>query len=84
MKIGSDPNDTLGMMTAAFLEDASILIVESFFTSCFVMISAGVSNAVDAATAHQQADWKPTVMGRLIFGCLLKGNYQKRRMCKPL
>ncbi|MFC0559819.1 heme ABC transporter ATP-binding protein [Halalkalibacter alkalisediminis] len=70
---GLDPNDTLGMMTAAFLEDASILISKPSSPAIYVMISAGVSNAVDAATAHQQADWIP-VMGTINIWVFIEGN----------
>lgn len=56
-----DPHDTLAMMTAAKLEDASILRSAEDAPSILVMISAGTSNAVDASKAHQLPKWEATV-----------------------
>ncbi|WP_066151614.1 heme ABC transporter ATP-binding protein [Halalkalibacter krulwichiae] len=57
---GLDPKDTLGMMTAAMLDDASI-VVSKGEPAVMAIISAGASNAVDASVAYQQADWKPSI-----------------------
>jgi iron complex transport system ATP-binding protein len=59
-------------MTAAYLEDASILTSNQSSPSMLVMISAGVSNAVDAATAHKQADWIPA-MGTINIWVFIEG-----------
>ncbi|WP_227936137.1 heme ABC transporter ATP-binding protein [Alkalihalobacillus deserti] len=69
---GLKPNDTLGMMTAAYLEDASILMSKPDSPAILVMISAGVSNAVDAASAHKQADWIP-VIGTINIWVFIEG-----------
>ncbi|TWI54632.1 heme ABC transporter ATP-binding protein [Halalkalibacter nanhaiisediminis] len=58
---GIDANDTLTMMTAARLEDASIIRSGPDAPAILVMISAGTSNAVDASMAYKLADWKTTV-----------------------
>lgn len=58
---GLDDEDTLAMMTAARLEDASILRSENQSPALLVMISAGTSNAVDASCAHRLPDYAKTV-----------------------
>ncbi len=56
-----DANDTLAMMTAARLEDASILRSKMDAPLILVMISAGTSNAVDASKAHELKAYTTTV-----------------------
>jgi iron complex transport system ATP-binding protein len=68
-----DPNDTLGMMTAASLEDASINRSRSDGPSMLVVISAGVSNAVDASHAFHQVDWAPPI-GTINIWVFIEGN----------
>ncbi|WP_100407152.1 heme ABC transporter ATP-binding protein [Bacillus solitudinis] len=51
---GIDGSDVLGMMTAAMLEDA-VLLHSDKDIPILVMISAGVSNAVDASRAHEHS-----------------------------
>ncbi|WP_100372642.1 heme ABC transporter ATP-binding protein [Bacillus sp. FJAT-45037] len=49
---GLNSSDVLGMLTAAMLEDGVILRSEQEATKTLVMVTAGTSNAVDAARAH--------------------------------
>lgn len=59
--VGVDGTDALGMMTAAILEDVAITeaTYESFKVRVFV--TAGISNAVDAAKAHLRKRNEATV-----------------------
>ncbi|WP_096201011.1 heme ABC transporter ATP-binding protein [Bacillus sp. FJAT-45350] len=50
-----DDAEAVGMMTAAYLEDASFVKVNSNDISLFVMVTAGVGNAVDASKAYLQS-----------------------------
>ncbi|WP_270180082.1 adenosylcobinamide amidohydrolase [Alkalihalobacillus sp. CinArs1] len=44
-----DPVETVGMMTAVCLEDVSYQLIEDDGVSVFVVVTAGVGNAVDAS-----------------------------------
>lgn len=46
---GFEPAETVGMMTAVFLEDVVYQLYELDHFSIFVVVTAGVSNAVDAS-----------------------------------
>lgn len=46
---GIDPFETVGMMTAVRLEDVSYRLIEGEDVSVFIVVTAGVGNAVDAS-----------------------------------
>ena len=48
-KNGFEPSDAVGMMTAVVLDDVSFKYVEQGDFSVFVVVTAGVGNAVDAS-----------------------------------
>ncbi|KKK38555.1 iron ABC transporter ATPase [Mesobacillus campisalis] len=48
-KLGFEPGETVGMMTAVFLEDASFTFLKEEGFSILVVVTAGVGNAVDAS-----------------------------------
>ncbi|WP_075980463.1 adenosylcobinamide amidohydrolase [Bacillus massilinigeriensis] len=48
---GFDPADTVGMMTAVMLEDVIYKMYEGENFSVFIVVTAGVGNAVDASKA---------------------------------
>ncbi|WP_217586161.1 adenosylcobinamide amidohydrolase [Lentibacillus saliphilus] len=50
---GLDPNDTAGMMTAVHLEQAASGLFEGDGFSVFVMVTAGVGNALDVTQGEQ-------------------------------
>lgn len=50
--LGIDREETIGMMTAAILEDACFETVHEDDFSLLVVVTAGVSNAVDASKAY--------------------------------
>ncbi|MBM7649555.1 iron complex transport system ATP-binding protein [Bacillus ectoiniformans] len=54
---GFDCNETVGMMTAVFLDTAAFRLVEHEGASVFAMVTAGVGNAVDVSRAceHDRA-----------------------------
>jgi iron complex transport system ATP-binding protein len=47
--LGFEPGETVGMMTAVFLEDASFTFLKEESFSILVVVTAGVGNAVDAS-----------------------------------
>lgn len=49
---GFEPSETVGMMTAVFLEDLVYQKVEENDYSLFVVVTAGVGNAVDASKSE--------------------------------
>lgn len=51
---GIDSVETVAMMTAARLEDASFITMEEEEFTLFVTVTAGTSNAVDVSKAYQQ------------------------------
>ncbi|WP_371017796.1 adenosylcobinamide amidohydrolase [Pseudalkalibacillus sp. JSM 102089] len=50
---GIDPTETVGMMTAVRLEDVSYRLIEDEGVSVFVVVTAGVGNAVDASKSAE-------------------------------
>lgn len=50
---GFEPSETVGMMTAVFLEDVSYKYVVGSSFSILVVVTAGVGNAVDASKSEQ-------------------------------
>lgn len=50
---GFEPGETVGMMTAVFLDDVSYRFLNDDDFSIFVMVTAGVGNAVDASQSKQ-------------------------------
>ncbi|GAE35870.1 heme ABC transporter ATP-binding protein [Halalkalibacter akibai] len=60
-KRGVSSSDSLGMMTAAYLEDACFYNSEPESPSLLVVITAGASNAVDASQSFKRADWVQTI-----------------------
>jgi iron complex transport system ATP-binding protein len=50
---GFEPSETVGMMTAVILEDVSYKHFDGAGFSVFVVITAGVGNAVDASKSEQ-------------------------------
>jgi iron complex transport system ATP-binding protein len=52
---GFEPAETVGMMTAVFLEDASYQWYRKDDFSIFVVVTAGVSNAVDASKSEMHS-----------------------------
>ncbi|HHY71663.1 MAG TPA: ATP-binding cassette domain-containing protein [Bacillus bacterium] len=67
--IGIDPTYTVAMMTAAQLEDAAFRTIESEEFSIYVVVTAGVSNAVDVAKAYLRTDLprSPSTINTWIF-----------------
>lgn len=59
--LGIDHEETIGMMTAAILEDVCFETVEHEDFSLLVAVTAGISNAVDASKAYLQDDSIVTV-----------------------
>lgn len=51
-----DDEETIGMMTAANLEDAVFETIEEADFSLLVVVTAGLSNAVDAANAYRHEE----------------------------
>src|SRR5690625_3768614 len=51
---GFQPRDTVGMMTAVELEDASYLYLEEGNLSIFVVVTAGVGHAIDASLGKKE------------------------------
>jgi iron complex transport system ATP-binding protein len=52
---GFEPAETVGMMTAVFLEDAAYQMYEQDDLSIFDVVTAGVSNAVDASKSERHS-----------------------------
>lgn len=50
---GYEPSETVGMMTAVFLEDVSFTFLEQEDFSIFVVVTAGVGNAIDASNSDR-------------------------------
>ncbi len=50
---GIDPTETVGMMTAVLLEDVAYRLIEDDGVSVFVVVTAGVGNAVDASKSRE-------------------------------
>ena len=52
---GFDPQETVGMMTAVFLDTASYRFFKGEGFSLFIIVTAGVGNAIDASMADQHS-----------------------------
>ncbi|MCA0986817.1 adenosylcobinamide amidohydrolase [Guptibacillus algicola] len=52
-KRGIDPFETVGMMTAVCLEDVSYRLIEEDDVSVFIVVTAGIGNAVDASRSAE-------------------------------
>jgi iron complex transport system ATP-binding protein len=50
---GFEPSETVGMMTAVILEDVSYKHIKGAGFSVFVVVTAGVGNAIDASKSEQ-------------------------------
>jgi iron complex transport system ATP-binding protein len=50
---GFEPSETVGMMTAVILEDVSYKFIQDAVFSIFVVVTAGVGNAVDSSKSEQ-------------------------------
>jgi iron complex transport system ATP-binding protein len=50
---GFEPSETVGMMTAVILEDVSYKHIKGDGFSVFVVVTAGVGNAIDASKSEQ-------------------------------
>jgi iron complex transport system ATP-binding protein len=50
---GFEPSETVGMMTAVFLNDVTFKHVEGSGFSLFVVVTAGVGNAIDSSKSEQ-------------------------------
>lgn len=48
-----EPGETVGMMTAVYTEDVSCRLLEDEGFSVFIVVTAGVGNAVDAARSYE-------------------------------
>ncbi len=48
-----DPTETVGMMTAVRLEDVAYKLIEEEGVSVFIVVTAGVGNAVDASRSRE-------------------------------
>ncbi len=52
---GFEPSESVGMMTAVFLEDVSYTFLEQEDFSIFVVVTAGVGNAIDASKSEMHS-----------------------------
>ena len=52
---GFEPSETVGMMTAVILEDVVYKLFEQEDFSIFVVVTAGVGNAIDASKSEQHS-----------------------------
>ncbi|MGX6441708.1 adenosylcobinamide amidohydrolase [Neobacillus sp. K501] len=50
-----EPSETVGMMTAVYLEDVSYKILEEDRFSVFIVVTAGVGNAIDASKSEMHS-----------------------------
>lgn len=65
---GFEPAETVGMMTAVFVEDAAHKLYEQEDFSIFVVVTAGVGNAVDASKSEQHTfELTPGTINTWIF-----------------
>ncbi|WLR53247.1 heme ABC transporter ATP-binding protein [Bacillus tianshenii] len=75
---------TVGMMTAAMLEDASYKRMDTDDFSLFVMVTAGTGNAVDISRAylHKEFEYSPGTINSWIFlqGHLTEAAYVQAMM----
>lgn len=67
-KHGFEPSETVGMMTAVYLEAVTYRFLQSDDFSIFVVVTAGVGNAVDASLADQHSsEPRPGTINTWIF-----------------
>ncbi|MGJ7909777.1 adenosylcobinamide amidohydrolase [Neobacillus sp. LXY-1] len=65
---GFEPSDTVGMMTAVILEDVVYKKLDGEGFSIFLVVTAGVGNAVDAARSHlHEVEKVPGTINTWIF-----------------
>ncbi|WHZ05343.1 adenosylcobinamide amidohydrolase [Neobacillus sp. YX16] len=65
---GFEPSETVGMMTAVILEDVSFKHIEGTGFSVFVLVTAGVGNAIDCSKSEQHTfDQVPGTINTWIF-----------------
>lgn len=68
IKQGYQPDETVGMMTAARLNDVSYKFFEAEGFSAFIVVTAGVGNAVDASRGQSRTHTdKPGTINTWIF-----------------
>lgn len=68
IKNGFDPSDTVGMMTAVYMEDVSYRFLKGDGFSILVIVTAGVGNAVDASMSEMHHfDYVPGTINTWIF-----------------
>lgn len=67
-KNGFEPAETVGMMTAVYIEDAAYKLYEQDGFSIFVVVTAGVSNAIDASKSDMHSyEYIPGTINTWIF-----------------
>ncbi|MBT2689172.1 adenosylcobinamide amidohydrolase [Bacillus sp. ISL-47] len=54
-KQGFEPGETVGMMTAVYLEDFSCRLYEDEDFSVYIVVTAGVGNAIDASRSKEHS-----------------------------
>jgi iron complex transport system ATP-binding protein len=65
---GFDPSQTVGMMTAVMLEDVCFQFFEEEGFSVFIVVTAGVGNAVDASRSWQHSyEQSPGTINTWVF-----------------
>lgn len=65
---GFEPMETVGMMTAVILEDVSFTFLEAGHLSIFIVVTAGVGNAVDASrSSEHSSEYIPGTINTWIF-----------------
>lgn len=65
---GFEPSETVGMMTAVYLDAVSYRFLQTDDFSLFVVVTAGVGNAVDASLADQHSSApRPGTINTWIF-----------------
>ena len=65
---GFEPSETVGMMTAVYLEAVSYRFLQTDDFSLFVVVTAGVGNAVDASLADQHSsEPRPGTINTWVF-----------------
>ncbi|AZB42675.1 ATP-binding cassette domain-containing protein [Bacillus sp. FJAT-42376] len=64
---GFDPNETVGMMTAVMLEDASVKMTEGDGFSILTVVTAGTGNAADASCGSAGLSVSPGTINTWVF-----------------
>jgi len=65
---GFEPTETVGMMTAVMLEDVSYRLYEADNFAVFILVTAGVGNAIDAARSEEHVyEMMPGTINTWIF-----------------